>query len=357
MLITHTKGASKMKVLSLFDGISCGLLALNKCGIKVDEYFASEIEPNAIRVAQKNNPFIVEVGDISKISYKNGVLYTPDKNYNVGHIDLVCGGSPCTNFSSIGYANGMSSGDIEILSLEQYLELKKQTAIFDGQSYLFWEYCRLLSEVKPDYFLLENVVMAKKWENVITTSLGVNPIKINSSLLSAQNRPRLYWTNIKGVQQPKDKNIILDDILNKNANTKDVSYCLTVQRCFKKLNDKYGYIPERFNAYNASEIKTKACTLSRGSMVTSSCATLLFVRVKDGVHTVQDGILNGKYKTRLKNGKYNLRKLDLTEIERLQNLPDDYTKVANIGDQKRTEMIGNGWTVDIISHIFSYIGG
>ena len=149
-----------MKVLSLFDGISCGLLALSKCGIKVERYFASEIEPNAMKVAQKNNPIIVEIGDVSKISYKDGILYTPEKNYNVGHIDLICGGSPCTNFSSIGYANGMSSGDTEILSLEQYLELKAQKVVFDGQSYLFWEYCRLLNEIAPDYFLLENVVMA-----------------------------------------------------------------------------------------------------------------------------------------------------------------------------------------------------
>jgi len=345
-----------MKVLSLFDGIGCGLLALNKCGINVDTYFASEIEPNAIKVAQKNNPFIIEIGDISKISYKDGILYTPDQNYNIGKIDLICGGSPCTNFSSIGYANGMSSGETEIVSLEQYLKLKAQKVVFDGQSYLFWEYCRLLNEVKPDYFLLENVIMAKKWENVITNSVAVKPIKINSSLLSAQNRPRLYWTNIKGIKQPKDKNIVLDDILCSDANTKDVSYCLTVQRCFPKLIVKYGYIPERFNAYNASELKNKACTLSRGSMITSSCATLLFVKVENGVHTVKDGILDGKYKTLLKDGNYNIRKLNLTEIERLQNLPDDYTNLPNISEQKRTEMIGNAWTVDVISHIFSYMG-
>ena len=357
MHLYNSRGASnKMKVLSLFDGIGCGLIALKKSGINIDVYFASEIEPNAIKVALKNHPEIIEIGDVSKISYKDGVLYTPDKKYNVGKIDLICGGSPCTNFSSIGYANGMSSGDTEILSLEQYLELKSREVAFNGQSYLFWEYCRLLDEIKPRYFLLENVVMAKKWENIITSSLGVSPIKINSSLLSAQNRPRLYWTNISGIRQPQDKNITLDDILCGDADTKDVSYCLTVQRCFKRLDEKYGYIPTRFNAYNASEIRAKACTLSRGSMITSSCATLLFVETENGVHTVKNGVLNGQYKTRLSDGKYNLRKLNLTEIERLQNLPDDYTKVANISEQKRTEMIGNGWTVDVISHIFSYMG-
>lgn len=346
-----------MKILSLFDGISCALLALKKCGFTVDMYFASEIEPNAIKVAQKNNPSVIEVGDVSKIHYKDGILYTPTASYNVGNIDLICGGSPCTNFSSIGYANGMISGDTEIMSLEQYLNLKSKNVVFDGQSYLFWEYCRLLNEIKPDYFLLENVVMAKKWEDIITNAIGVNPIKINSSLLSAQNRPRLYWTNIQGIVVPEDKGIDLDDILCDNANTDDVSYCLTVQRSFPKLIKKYGYIPERFNAYNASEIKNKACALSRGSMITSSCATLIFVKVKNGVHTVKNGIMDGKYKTLLKDGKYNIRKLNLTEIERLQNLPDGYTDVPTVSDQKRTEMIGNAWTVDVISHIFSYMRG
>ena len=344
-----------MNVLSLFDGISCAKLALENCGFDLENYFASEIEPNAIKVAQKNNPTIIEIGDVTKISYRDGVLYTPGQLYNIGHIDLLCGGSPCTNFSSIGYANGMTTGDTDILSLEQYLSLKQSGAVFQGQSYLFWEYCRLLNEVKPKYFLLENVVMAKKWENIITTALGVNPIRINSSLLSAQNRPRLYWTNIEGVNIPTDAHIVIDDILSDDADKRDVSYCLTVQRSFSKLIDKYGYIPNRFNAYNASEIKDKACALSRGSMITSSCATLLFVNVEDGIHIVQNGLLNGEYKSFLDDGRYNIRKLDLTEIERLQNLPDGYTNVEGVGEQKRSEMIGNGWTVNVISHIFSYM--
>lgn len=342
-----------MVVLSLFDGIGCGLLALEKSGIKVDAYYASEIEQNAICVAQKNYPQIIEIGDVTKISYKDGVLYTPKKEYNIGHVDLLCGGSPCTNFSSIGYANGMVSGDTEILSLEQYLELKDQKVVFDGQSYLFWEYCRLLQEVKPTYFLLENVVMANKWEKVITEALGVQPIKINSSVVSAQNRPRLYWTNIKNVTLPKDRHITLDSILSDNSGSKDVSYCLTVKRSFPRLIKKYGYVPNRFNAYNATMITDKACALSRGSMITSSCATLLFVRQKNGYHTVENGYLNMEFPTKLKDGKYNLRKLSIVEIERLQNLPDDYTYLPGLVDSKRAAMIGNGWTVDVISHIFS----
>lgn len=123
----------------------------------------------------------------------------------------------------------MIGDDKEIISLTQYLQLKAQKVAFSGQSYLFREYCRLLNEVKPDYFLLENVVMSKKWKDIISNSLKVSPIKINSSLLSAQNRPHLYWTNIKGVAQPKNANIILDDILCDSADAKDVSYCLTVR--------------------------------------------------------------------------------------------------------------------------------
>lgn len=344
-----------MNVLSLFDGIGCGCLALKKIGININKYWASEIEPNAIKVATTNHPEIIEIGDVTKVRYKDGILYTEATSYDVGKIDLVCGGSPCTNFSSIGYANGMVSGDIEILSLEQYLQLKVSGVVFDGQSYLFWEFCRILNEVNPKYYLLENVVMAKKWEAIITNALGVQPIKIDSALLSAQHRPRLYWTNIEGIQVPKDKNIVLDDIFIENADTRDVSYCLTVQRSFPRMIAKYNYIPCRFNAYNASIIRDKACALSRGSMITSSCATLLFVKVENGIHEVKSGLLNGKYPTHLGDGKYNIRKLDLTEIERLQNLPDGYTNISSVPKQKRAEMIGNGWTVDVIAHIFSYM--
>ena len=344
-----------MNILSLFDGISCAYLALERAGVTIDKYYASEIEPNAIKVATTNHPDIIELGDITKVRYEDGMLYTDTAEYDVGKIDLVCGGSPCTNFSSIGYANGMVSGDVEILSLEQYLRLKGEGVVFDGQSYLFWEFCRLLQEVKPMYYLLENVVMARKWENIITNAMGVQPIRIDSALMSAQHRPRLYWTNIKGITVPKDKHIVLDDILISDADSRDVSYCLTVQRSFPRLYKKYGYIPARFNAYNASKIQDKACALSRGSMITSSCATLLFVPDDSGTHIVRNNVINGDYSTCLPDGKYNLRKLDFTEIERLQNLPDGYTAVKGVPNQKRVEMVGNGWTVDVIAHIFSFM--
>ena len=247
------------------------------------------------------------------------------------------------------------SGSVEIKSLDQYMHLKSEGAKFTGQSYLFWEYIRLLHEIKPTYFLLENVVMAKKWQTVINEAIGYEPIHINSSLVSAQNRPRLYWTNIPNVQIPKDKNILLDNVLSETASTDDVSHCQTVQKNMEKLQEKYGYIPTRFNAYNCAEIKDKACALSRGSMVTSSCATLLFVPLKNGIHIVQNGILDGKYNTKLMDGRYNIRKLSIMEMERLQTLPDNYTNVAGVGNQKRCSAIGNGWTVDVIAHILSYL--
>ena len=344
-----------MNVLSLFDGISCGRIALERAGIHVDSYYASEIENSSILIAISNYPDTIEIGDVSKVTYENGILYTEKGDFYVGHIELLIGGSPCTDFSSIGYANGMKSGQTEILSLEQYLELKSQGVQFDGQSYLFWEYVRILHEVNPDYYLLENVVMSKKWQKIIDDTMGLSPININSALFSAQNRPRLYWTNIEGIKPPANKNILLKDILDKNASKKDVSQCQTIQKSFSKLVAKYGYIPHVFNSYNLSEIKDKACALSRGDMVTSSCATLIFVKCKDGVHSVNNNVMDGKYPVILCDGLYNLRKLSLREMERLQTLPDGYTDIEGVSLQKRSAAIGNGWTVDVIAYIMSYL--
>ena len=344
-----------MVVLSLFDGISCGQLALKRAGFNVEAYYASEIEDSAQMIALKNFPDTVEIGDVTKVSFKDGVLMTERGVFNVGKVDVLLGGSPCTDFSFIGYALGMQHEGVQILTYEHYKSLKDAGAEFTGQSYLFWEYVRLLKEVSPDYFLLENVLMAPQWEKVITDALEVMPVRINSSLVSAQNRPRLYWTNIPGVTAPEDKGIKLDDILDPDAPTKDVCRSKLIKKALPKIVTKYGYIPERFNAYNLAEIKYKACALSRGSMVTSSCATLILVQCKRGSHKVVDGIMDDKYPVRLPDGRYNVRRLDFTEMERLQTLPDGYTNVESIGKQKRSATIGNCWTVDVVAYILSRI--
>ena len=176
-----------MNVLSLFDGLSCGRIALDKANIKYDNYFASEIDKHSISVSMKNYPTTIQLGSVLDLDTSK-----------LDKIDLLIGGSPCTNFSVAGKGNGMITTDNqELLSLDDYLELKQKGFQFKGQSYLFWEYVRILRETKPKYFLLENVKMKKKWEDLISNELGVKPVLINSNLFSAQNRQRLYWTNIE----------------------------------------------------------------------------------------------------------------------------------------------------------------
>jgi DNA-cytosine methyltransferase len=211
-----------MNVLSLFDGISCGQQALERAGIIVDKYFASEIDKYAIKVTMANYPNTIQLGSVVNV---NG--------YDLPKIDLLIGGSPCQSFSFAGKRKGMATKDeVEILTLEHYLQLKNEGYEFEGQSYLFWEYMRLLNETKPKYFLLENVEMGEKWERVLSKAIGVNGIHINSALVSAQSRKRIYWTNIgmkpaglfgdleSIIQQPKDRGILLKDILETEVDEK-----------------------------------------------------------------------------------------------------------------------------------------
>lgn len=255
-----------MNVLSLFDGMSCGQQALERIGIKVDKYFASEIDKYAIKVTMANYPNTIQLGSVTEV---NG--------YDLPKIDLLIGGSPCQSFSFAGKRKGMSTKDEqEILTLEHYLELKQQEFEFEGQSYLFWEFMRLLNEVKPKYFLLENVIMTEKWEKVLTNAIGVNPIEINSALVSAQNRRRLYWTNIgmkpQGlfgfeesiIEQPKDKKILLKDILEKEV---DEKYFLKENfkndRLYKTLSkNELKKVPTFIDSYNKTIHTDKSQTIS-----------------------------------------------------------------------------------------------
>lgn len=228
-----------MNVLSLFDGMSCGHLALDRMGVKIDNYYASEIDKYAIQITMANYPNTIQLGSVVNID-----------GTSLPKIDLLIGGSPCQSFSFAGRRKGMSTKDEqEILTLEHYLQLKEEGYEFEGQSYLFWEYMRILNEVKPTYFLLENVMMGEKWERVLSKAIGYNPIEINSALVSAQNRRRLYWTNIgmqpmglfgdleSIIKQPKDKGIYLKDILQDNPNAKYYLTNKAVDRISRHNND------------------------------------------------------------------------------------------------------------------------
>jgi site-specific DNA-cytosine methylase/intein/homing endonuclease len=236
----------------------------------------------------------------------------------------------CTNFSFAGKKNGMITKDnVEILNLETYLYYKNNNFEFEGQSYLFWELVRILKEVKPKYFLLENVVMSDKWKKVITETIGVEPIFINSRLVSAQDRKRLYWTNIPNITQPNDKNISFQDIVGDNL------YCgaMRGRRINPNSNSRSDYdrsIPIKQYIESRSDNKTNCLTTVR----------------KDNV------VVDSKAPRRtLDEVKY--RWLTPNECEALQTLPNDYTSI--VSDNQRTRLIGLGWTVDVIAHIFSYI--
>lgn len=316
-----------MKILSLFDGVGCGHLALRRAGIQIDSYDAYEIDKDAIDTAQFNFPDIVQHGDVAKEDFAK----------YCGKVDLIIGGSPCQGFSQLG----------------------KQLNFNDPRSKLFFEFIRALKESKPRYFLLENVVMKKEWKDIISSYLGVKPIEINSSLFSAQNRRRLYWTNIPFYKNIQDKRIKLQDILENNlSNAPEVNLSNCVINGIRGVVEKYGFLPQMFNPYNRSWIKDKAPTLSTGSMITSSCAVLIFENHNNGNFIVKNNhiiIGNEKFLTSLQNGRYILRRLTLVEAKRLQTIPDDF--MFTVGDTKAFKMLGNGWTIDVIAHILSGLEG
>jgi DNA-cytosine methyltransferase len=353
-----------INVLSLFDGMSCGQIALERAGIKVDNYFASEIDKYGQIVSKANYPNTIYLGDVRNINGKD-----------LPKIDLIIGGSPCQSFSFAGKRKGMSTKDEqEILTLEHYLQLKSEGFEFEGQSYLFWEYMRLLNECNPKYFLLENVEMGEKWEKVLSKAIGVNGIHINSALLSAQNRKRIYWTNIgmkpsglfgdleSIIEQPKDKGILLKDILESEVNHK---YFLK-----QSLIDKLKIYNERQikngNGFSAKfrnpEIVDKMdCLKIGGGMKDDLIVHNMMPRsgnpAKGGTGhlTRNDGktycLDTGN--TNAVEYKSNIRRLTPLECERLQTVKDNYTNY--VSDSQRYKMLGNGWTIDVISHILNYL--
>jgi len=271
--LDKAKNKNLFRVLSLFDGMSCGQIALDRLGIKVDTYYASEIDQHAMKITQKNFPNTVQLGDICNI-----------KGKDFAKIDLLYGGSPCQSFSIAGDGSG-----------------------FDGKSALFFEFVRVLREVKPKYFLLENVRMKKEWEDIITKELGVEPIMINSGLVSGQNRVRYYWTNIPNVEVPKDRGISISDIVPNG-----------IGAAKRNQRQKDGTNKPMLNIRKDNK---------------SNCLVSSYSKKLNAV------VVDGEF-----------RPLTHNECEQLQTVPIDYTE--GVSDSQRWKMLGNGWTVDVIAHIF-----
>ena len=330
-----------MKVLSVFDGASCGRLALGRADIPIDKYYASEIDKYAMTIAQKNFNGTYQLGDVAYIN--NGTFK------GVG-IDLVMGGSPCQGFSFAG----------------------KQLNFNDPRSKLFFEFVRLLEDISPTYFLLENVMMKKEYQDVISDRLGCKPIMINSSLLSAQSRKRLYWTNFP-FEMPEDKGILLKDILLPDDKVEYKGGTYTIHYS-KSPNSNKPIQVGKANGINFNQVAAVYSPEGKAPTITTcggggrepkvACGSFRGRHLVDGVRkdgqgkTIQrlevrnddkTGTLTTVQKDNVIVKGNNYRRLMPVECERLQTLPDDYTKGVSM--TQRYKMIGNGWTVDVIAHI------
>lgn len=344
-----------MIILSLFDGISSGRLALERAGIPVEKYYASEIDKYAIQISQKNYPDNIQLGDVTKWR---------EWDIDWSSIDLLIGGSPCQSFSNAGTRTG-----------------------FEGKSGLFYTYLEIFNHLKsinPNIkFLLENVKMKSEWRDEITRCMGVEPVLINSALVSAQQRNRYYWCNWD-VEQPEDKGILLKDVLESGKSFNDKSFCIdasyhkgsNLQHNLEKHRRTMIAEPVLYNQFNQSVMKEKSGTFTSCSQNrTAKRGMIVFSPVRVGqigkggqgqrVYSVKgksvalsalgggQGAKTGLYKIDLPDGDYIIRKLSPIEAERLQTLPDNWTE--GISSSRRYQCIGNGWTVDVIAHIFSTI--
>ena len=361
---TPVTGSTGLNVLSLFDGMSCGRIALERAGIKVNNYYASEIDKYAIQVAKHNYPNMQHIGDVTQV-----------KSTQLPKIDLCIGGSPCQGFSFAG----------------------KQLNFDDPRSKLFFEFVRLLKECNPKYFLLENVKMKKEWQDIISKELGVEPIEICSSLFSAQQRKRLYWTNINVdlSKLPKSNNVIAD-VLDLPIKNKREDKILMSKSDFK-VKVRKNYIDKKELALFLRSYKTK--TINEISVFCNAPKTMVehWFRT-DNSFSIPDAeywfklkeclkIEDCKYdkavtEFELKNNSFDMAKriyhidgkhptlttltgggqrktitdgnemfyLNPEHCEKLQTVPLGYTKTAS--ERQRFRMLGNGWTVDVIAHIF-----
>lgn len=378
-----------MNVLSLFDGMSGGQIALTELDIPIDKYYASEIDKYAMQFTIQNFPNTIQVGDIRELDINK-----------LDKIDLLIGGSPCQSLSMAGKRKGLSTKEgIEIFDLEMYLELKENGFEFEGQSYLFWEYIRIYNDLlergdNPKFFL-ENVEMGKKWESVFNDVLGRKGIHINSALVSAQNRRRIYWTDIHDdIPQPEDRGILLKDILEEEV---DEKYFLSDKmiECLKGSVKMDKFSPVQFSPIKfpyeqkARTINTRLFKMGDNdnyiqvdndptcvAMLGRESACLTTVQ-KDNPIIVSGMIraFGGKHFREIKSGKSctllararndgntqpcvqigaKIRRLTLTECARLQTVPEWYIW-DGISDTQRYKMLGNGWNIETIKHIFKYL--
>jgi DNA-cytosine methyltransferase len=406
-----------MNVLSLFDGMSCGQIALNKLGIKYDKYFACEIDKYAMQVTQHNFSDTIQLGDVQ---------FVTKETFGTHKIDLVIGGSPCQGFSFAG----------------------KQLNFEDPRSALFFEFVRLVKELKPKYFLLENVKMKKESQDIISKYMGVEPIEINSSLVSAQTRKRLYWTNIPNVSQPEDKGVVLRDIIESGyiddrMVNEGKSHCLTARypgavwwnsierrqrtmvsleqvddklrhpeatkkgyaeasedegldltfpksktrrgramkdksNCLTAASHEMGVVidPSKVGKFEEEDKELRPATIvgrrlnERGvredynrDVPITQCLQVKHNSDKSGTLTTvdKDNVLSenepGRYPDAYNDKKLSWRKLTPLECERLQTVPDGHSLVLDdngkqlVSNSQRYKMLGNGWTVDVITHI------
>lgn len=377
-----------MNVLSLFDGMSGGQIALTELDIPIDKYYASEIDKYAMQFTIQNFPNTIQVGDIRELDINK-----------LDKIDLLIGGSPCQSLSMAGKRKGLSTKEgVDIFDLEMYLELKENGFEFEGQSYLFWEYIRIYNDLlergdNPKFFL-ENVEMGKKWESVFNDILGRKGIHINSALVSAQNRRRIYWTDIHDdIPQPEDRGILLKDILEEEVDEKyflsdkmieclkgtvktgNDPTCVAMTACLTPKRTEYGKKIRK--EYEAGIVKEQIKNIQRlepredgktNCLTTVQKDNLIIVsgtiRAFGGVHFRE--IKSGKSCTLLARARNDgnsqpcvqigarIRRLTPTECARLQTVPERYIW-DGISDTQRYKMLGNGWNIETIKHIFKYL--
>lgn len=326
-----------ISVLSLFDGMSCGQIALEKAGVHVNQYYAAEIDKYAKCVTQINYPKTIQLGSVTGVSE----MVLP-------WIDLLIGGSPCQGFSFAG----------------------KQLNFDDPRSKLFFEYVRILNELRainPDiYFLMENVRMKKEFQDIISEHLGVQPIYIDSALVSGQTRKRLYWTNIPSIKQPADRGIMLRDVLItpglgvvknrgelQERNDKSLCICYSYYKGADNHAQRTMILPMEYLTDAEIEraiVKHSGKVWKSGNRMGNmafpnnpdkKAQCLAATRIKGAREAIHVQDIKG------------IRMLHPIECERLQGVPDNYTD--HVSRSQRYKMLGNGWNVETIAHIFSYL--